>query len=329
MTSIVSEIPIIDISPLMNGGNPNAVATQIHEACTNHGFFYVSGHGVSEKLQNDLKQFSTSFFQLPLSEKMKISMSNGGKTWRGYFPVGDELTSGKPDQKEGVYFGTELGDKHPKVQAGIPLHGKNIFPESPEELGEIVLEYIKAVTVVGHAILRGVALSLELPMDYFEATITKNPFILFRIFHYPAQEPKPDVWGVGEHTDYGLLTILKQDQVGGLQVQSRGNWIEAPPITNTFICNIGDMLDRMTGGLYRSTPHRVLNISGKDRLSFPLFFDPDFDVVVKPITGFPTKNSNYSDRWDKEDVYNFEGKYGDYLTKKVSKVFPRLFQNLL
>ncbi|MCF8461765.1 MAG: hypothetical protein K9G46_13660 [Flavobacteriales bacterium] len=324
MTATVSEIPVIDISPLINGGDQNLVAKQIHEACTNHGFFYISGHGISEDLQNDLEQFSTSFFQLPLEEKMKISMNNGGRAWRGFFPVGDELTSGKPDQKEGIYFGSELDDEHSKVKAGIPLHGKNLFPESPAELAKTVLEYINLVTVVGHAVLRGVALSLNLSSDYFEATITKNPFILFRIFHYPPQEPKPDVWGVGEHTDYGLLTILKQDAVGGLQVKSRGSWIDAPPIPNTFICNIGDMLDRMTGGLYRSTPHRVQNISGKDRLSFPLFFDPDFDVVVKPISGLSASNSDYSDRWDKEDVYNFEGKYGDYLTKKVSKVFPQL-----
>ncbi|MBP9152171.1 MAG: isopenicillin N synthase family oxygenase [Flavobacteriales bacterium] len=324
MTATVSEIPVIDISPLLNGGDPNVVAKQIHNACTNHGFFYISGHGISEEIQNELEQFSSSFFQLPLEEKMKISMNKGGKAWRGFFPVGDELTSGKPDQKEGIYFGSELDSEHPKVKSGIPLHGKNLFPESPAELAKTVLEYINLVTVVGHAVLRGVALSLKFPPDYFEATITKNPFILFRIFHYPPQQTNSDSWGVGEHTDYGLLTILKQDAVGGLQVKSRGSWIDAPPIPNTFICNIGDMLDRMTGGLYRSTPHRVLNKSGRDRYSFPLFFDPDFDSIVKPIYGLPYSNSDFLDRWDKEDVYNFEGTYGSYLINKVSKVFPQL-----
>ena len=322
------KIPVIDISPLINNGEASSVAKQIKAACFSHGFFYVSNHCVSETLQNELEELSHVFFQLSMKEKMKISMSKGGRAWRGFFPVGDELTSGRPDQKEGIYFGTELDESHPKVQADIPLHGKNLFPKKPGKLGKIVLEYIEQVAKVGHAILRAIALSLELPSVYFEASITKNPFILFRIFHYPNQEAKSDVWGVGEHTAYGLLTILKQDTVGGLQVKSNGKWIDAPPIPNTFICNIGDMLDRMTGGVYRSTPHRVLNTSGKNRLSFPLFFDPDFDAHVKPIETIIAKGRCISDRWDNEDVYNFEGPYGDYLIKKVSRVFPNLIGKL-
>ena len=328
MKSTTIEIPVIDISPLLHDGETSDVAKQIRTACIEHGFFYVSNHGVSENLQQELEQLSKTFFQLPIEEKMSISMQKGGKAWRGFFPVGDELTSGKPDQKEGIYFGAELDNNHPKVKAGIPLHGKNLFPQTPEKLEKIVLEYMEKVTEVGHAVLRGIALSLELPIDYFEASITKNPFILFRIFHYPKQEVKADVWGVGEHTDYGLLTILKQDNVGGLQVKSRGEWIDAPPIPNTFICNIGDMLDRMTGGVYQSTPHRVLNTSGKNRLSFPLFFDPDFDAHVKPIDTIAASTLANIDRWDNADVYNFEGSYGDYLVKKVSRVFPNLINRL-
>ena len=327
--SKTSTIPVIDISSLLQGGESTIVAKEIRAACMEHGFFYISGHGVSENLQVELESLSAKFFLLPLEEKMKISMAHGGKAWRGYFPLGNELTSGKPDQKEGIYFGSELDNDHPKVINGIPLHGKNLFPVSPAELRKVVLEYMDALTCLGHAILKGLALSLGLPVDHFENTITKNPFLLFRIFHYPPQEKDCHSWGVGEHTDYGLITILKQDNVGGLQVKSNGQWIDAPPIPNTFICNIGDMLDRMTNGLYRSTPHRVMNFSGKDRFSFPLFFDPGFDEIVKPIEGLNGQNSDYSDRWDKEDVYNFEGKYGDYLTKKVSKVFPNLFQNTI
>ena len=323
-----SEIPVINISPLIDGSDEFAVASQIRAACIEHGFFYVSGHGVSECLQEKLELLSSAFFRLSVNEKMEISMDKGGKAWRGYFPVGDELTSGKPDQKEGIYFGTELSDNHPKVKARVPLHGKNLFPKKPRNLADVVLKYMDAVTKVGHAILRGIALSLELPINYFEATITKNPFILFRIFHYPIQEKNSNMWGVGEHTDYGLLTILKQDNVGGLQVKSKGNWIDAPPIKNTFICNIGDMLDRMSGGLYLSTPHRVLNTSGQDRLSFPFFFDPDFDSVVKPIGNMPIMSTATSKRWDKEDVYNFDGKYGDYVARKVARVFPSLFNKM-
>ena len=105
--------------------------------------------------------------------------------------------------------------------------------------------------------------------------------MLFRIFNYPASEQ--DTWGVGEHTDYGLLTILKQDDAGGLEVKSGSNSINAPPVPHSFVCNIGDMLDRMTSGVYRSTPHRVRNMSGRDRLSFPFFFDPNFDAIVETV----------------------------------------------
>lgn len=322
------EIPVVNISSLLKGYEDASVAQQIKTACVEHGFFYVSGHGVTERLQTDLEQLSQTFFELPQEEKMKIAMQKGGKAWRGFFPLGDELTSGKPDQKEGIYFGMELDSEHPKVKAETPLHGKNLFPEKPEKLGQVVLEYMQEVTKVGHAVLRGVALSLGLPATYFEASITKDPFILFRIFHYPKQKTKPGMWGVGEHTDYGLLTILKQDNVGGLQVKSNNKWIDAPPIPNTFICNIGDMLDRMTGGIYISTPHRVLNTSGKNRFSFPLFFDPSFDAHVKPIEHLPKEHVRQSSRWDNEDVYSFEGKYGNYLVKKVARVFPSLFKKL-
>jgi isopenicillin N synthase-like dioxygenase len=114
----------------------------------------------------------------------------------------------------------------------------------------------------------------------------RDPLLLFRIFHYRERHDRPRIrrgWGVGEHTDYGVLTILKQDDAGGLQVKSRSRWIAAPPIAGAFLCNIGDMLDRMTGGRYRSTPHRVSSPTERDRLSFPFFFDPNFDAKVQPI----------------------------------------------
>jgi isopenicillin N synthase-like dioxygenase len=141
------------------------------------------------------------------------------------------------------------------------------------------------------------------------------------------------LWSVGEHTDYGLLTILKQDEVGGLQVRSAGRWIEAPPIDGTFVCNIGDMLERLTRGLYRSTPHRVLNRSGRSRYSFPYFFDPGFHTPVLPLpidetllTRVPAGEEQDSarQRWDGQSVHLFEGTYGEYLLAKIGRVFPDL-----
>lgn len=320
------KIPVINIAPFLtrDESGMKESAGLIRKACSEHGFFYISGHNVSTTLQEQLELLSKEFFSLPEADKMNIRMELGGMAWRGYFPVGNELTSGIPDMKEGIYFGTELNDDHPKVKQCTPLHGKNLFPERPSELQATVLEYMARLTELGHHLMEAIALSLNLPTDYFKSSITNDPFILFRIFHYPAQTQESASWGVGEHTDYGLLTILKQDSIGGLQVRSKGEWISAPPIENTFVCNIGDMLDRLTGGLYKSTPHRVRNTSGKDRLSFPLFFDPSFDAFPKPIEGITDSNTDFSDRWDGSDVYNFKGTYGEYLTDKVSKVFPQL-----
>lgn len=318
-------IPIINIGALDTLRGKQVVAKEIADACKEHGFFYVSGHGISPELQTNLAAKSEAFFSLPESEKMKIPMSKGGKAWRGYFPLHAELTSGKPDRKEGIYFGLELPVDHPKVIAGVPLHGVNLFPDEPQGLDQTILEYMEQVTRLGHRILQGISLSLGLDERYFEDHYTQDPLILFRVFHYPAQKPTQDEWGVGEHTDYGLLTILLQDEVGGLQVKSRGKWIDAPPIPGTFICNIGDMLDRITGGIYRSTPHRVLNKSGRNRFSFPLFFDPGFDAKVQRITGISQSIIDDSqDRWDKSNVHDFQGTYGEYLLKKIGQVFPDL-----
>jgi isopenicillin N synthase-like dioxygenase len=240
------------------------------------------------------------------------------------------LTSGKPDQKEGLYFGAELAADHPLVLAGTPLHGPNLFPTDPPGFHETVLDYLAALTQLGHRLIAGIALSLGLEESYFADRYTREPLILFRVFNYPPPRD-PALWGVGEHTDYGLLTILLQDDAGGLEVRSRSRWVAAPPVPGSFICNIGDMLDRMTRGLYRSTPHRVRNPAPRDRLSCPFFFDPNFFARVQPID-LPSGEAppdDWAERWDHASVHAFQGTYGDYLLHKVGKVFPELQQAVL
>jgi isopenicillin N synthase-like dioxygenase len=215
------------------------------------------------------------------------------------------------------------------VRAGTPLHGPNLFPADPPGLRQVVLDYMAALTRLGHRLMAGLALSLGLGESYFADTCTGEPLVLFRIFNYPPP-PDPALWGVGEHTDYGLLTILLQDDAGGLEVRSRSRWVPAPPVPGSFVCNIGDMLDRMTRGLYRSTPHRVRNPAPRDRLSFPFFFDPGFFARVRPVD-LPSRDApdDRAERWDGASVHAFEGTYGDYLLAKVAKVFPQLRRQVL
>lgn len=333
--SPTKHLPVIDVSSLISqNGETENVAREINEACRQNGFFYITGHGISQALCDKLDQLSKQFFALSHDKKMQIRMSLAGRAWRGYFPTGGELTSGKPDQKEGIYFGAELAPDHPLVLAGTPVHGPNLFPEIPE-FRETVLEYMNAQTQLAHVLMRGIALSLNLDANYFYNKYTREPLILFRIFNYPydarfADGAESSRWGVGEHTDYGLLTILRQDDSGGLEVRTSSGWISAPPIPETFVCNIGDMLDRMTRGLYRSTPHRVRNIAKKDRMSFPFFFDPGFHTEVSVIEGLDVDfNDDRDQRWDRSSVHDISGTYGDYLLKKVSRVFPELGKSVL
>lgn len=325
-----TNIPIIDLTNFQeNATIRHQVATQIAEACQNFGFFYVIGHGVSEVLQENLEQYSRYFFGLSNEQKNEIRMSLGGRAWRGYFSVGEEMTSGKPDIKEGLYFGSELADNHPMVINQTPMFGKNLFPNQIPELKTAVLQYLSEMERLGHLLMAGISLSLGLPEDYFAQNYTTNPLILFRIFNYPSSNFDLDSFGVGEHTDYGLLTILRQDMNGGLEIKVKSEWIEAPPIKNSFVCNIGDMLDRVTKGLYLSTPHRVRNVSGKQRISFAFFFDPNFNSEVKPIDLPIGINDNQDSRWDGASVHTFTGKYGDYLLNKVAKVFPQLKREVM
>jgi isopenicillin N synthase-like dioxygenase len=328
-----SHIPIIDVRALVRGtGERHEVADKIGQACREFGFFYIVGHGVDERLQQGLEDASRSFFAQDLETKLEISISGGGRAWRGYFPAGGELTSGKPDWKEGIYFGAELEGDHPLVKARTPMHGANLFPSRMPEFRRLVLDYIDEMTRLGHSLMAGIALSLGLDESYFADRYTSDPLVLFRIFNYPSAASVPvreSGWGVGEHTDYGLLTILRQDMTGGLEVKIKSRWAAAPPVANSFVCNIGDMLDRMTGGRYLSTPHRVRNTARHDRLSFPFFFDPNFNADVRPIRLDGGVNDNKDERWDQSSVHEFRGTYGDYLLSKVSRVFPQLRADVL
>src|SRR5438093_4017046 len=202
------QIPIVNISALVaETGDRHVVAAEIGQACRDYGFFYITGHGVDERLQQRLEEVSRQFFAQDLEAKLEISMSRGGRAWRGYFPVGGELTSGKPDLKEGIYFGAELDDDHPLVKSGTPLHGPNLFPGGIPQFRELVLSYMAAMTRLGHCLVAGISLSLGLGESYFADRYTRDPLILFRIFNYPAPSGG-QFQGVGEHTDYGLLTIF-------------------------------------------------------------------------------------------------------------------------
>jgi isopenicillin N synthase-like dioxygenase len=297
------DLPVIDVSALVAGHDDAATAAALDLACRTWGFFLISGHDAPDQLRADLDAAARRSFALPEAQKAEIAMARGGRAWRGWFPAGAELTDGVPDGKEGLYFGEDLPADHPRVLAGTPMHGANLYAEAVPELRLAVDAWMAEMTRVGHALVRAVGTGLGLGPDWFHQHLTAEPTVLFRVFRYP---PAPDAaaWGVAEHTDYGLLTLLAHDGASGLQVRGPDGWIDVPAVDGTIVVNLGDWLEALSGGRYRSTPHRVRSpdAGAADRLSYPFFFDPGWDAVVPGQCGT----------------------YGDHLLGKVAQVFPAL-----
>ena len=307
-------LPIIDIA------SPEAPG-QIDRACREFGFFAIRNHGVSDELRESVLEVAIDFFARSEQEKERVALAHGGPAWRGWFPLGGELTSGVPDLKEGYYFGREL-----PVDAR-PMHGPNIWPAEPTSFRPVITEWMATMEPLAQRVLSLMADGLGLPSDYFCSGITADPTPLFRIFRYPPHPPdSADRWGVAEHSDYGLLTLLAHDGTAGLQVKVDDEWIDAPHDPHLIICNLGDMLDRLTAGRYRSTPHRARNSSMRDRYSLPFFLDPGWDAVIETVDLQDewVAPADADRRWDRANLRDLDGTYGDWLTAKVSKVFPQL-----
>ena len=279
----MTAIPVIDISPLVGGSaaEAQAVAKALGRACRDVGFFYISGHGVPPALMKRVFDTSAAFFTGPASVRDAVSFSGPGGN-RGYIQLGGEtLDPGKPpDVKEAFNIGLELPPDDPEMLARAPFRAANLWPETPG-FRDTMLDYFNRVWRLGRDLHRGFALDLGLAPDYFENKLDR-PNATLRLLHYPQRvtPPAEGQLGAGVHTDYGNVTLLATDEVGGLMVQDRsGRWLDAPVIPDTFVCNIGDCLMRWSNDVYVSTPHKVVN-PGRDRYSVAFFLDPNPDAMV-------------------------------------------------
>ena len=284
---VESALPIIDVSALRGGDADarRAVGREFRRACLDLGFMYVVGHGVDRALRADVLAQSAAFFAISDEKKLAIDMSLSPYN-RGYEPLGGQtLEDGAPpDLKEGFYIGEEISLDHARLREGSFNLGPNQWPADLPGFETTMMTYYAEMLALGETLMRGIALSLGLEEDYF-ADFCRDPLTALKLLHYPPQPANPDPGekGCGAHTDFGGITMLMQDDNGGLQVLGNdGRWLHAPPVPDAYVVNLADMISRWTNDMYRSTLHRVINVSGTERYSVPFFFSgrPAHEVVA-------------------------------------------------
>jgi len=297
-----AELPIIDIRGLSSVmlSKRLAVGQRLREACLDNGFFYVVNHGVPAGLIDAVFIETRNFFDRTHEQKSEVDMRLSPCN-RGYEPLrAQTLEAGAPpDLKESFYIGTELSLDDPLVVARRFNQGPNFWPTDMPSFAPTMKAYFAAMQDLSERLMKVIALSLNLDESHF-SQFCEDAYAILRLLHYPPQpaDAAPGEKGAGAHTDFGALTILLQDQVGGLQVQGNapGEWTHATPVPGAYVVNLGDMIARWTNGRYRSTVHRVVNASGSERYSVPFFFDGRIDHVVEclPSCLAPGESAKYA-----------------------------------
>jgi isopenicillin N synthase-like dioxygenase len=282
-----NHIPIISLDDPDQEKTVEALRT----ACKEVGFFYLQGHGIEHSFIESVMEQSQRLFALPVSAKKVMSDPTIS---RGYTGMEEETLNPadqkKGDTKEGFYIGRDIQPEDPKYNPA-KLSGPNCWPtaettpemEDSDEFRRIMEAYFDQISHVGLRVVRLIALAIGLPEDFFDASFTE-PMAALRLLHYAAEKSQPDegIYACGAHSDYGMVTILLTDSNPGLQILTKqGQWMDAPPVKDCFIVNLGDMLERWTNGMFKSTKHRVLTAGDAERYSIPFFYEPNFDTRVE------------------------------------------------
>ncbi|PZQ62386.1 MAG: isopenicillin N synthase family oxygenase [Variovorax paradoxus] len=313
----MKHIPIVDLQGSLDADAPLAQqnARALFEALSQIGFAYIAGHNVAPATRDAAFAASRDFHASTLAQKQSLAIN---AFHRGYMGMASStiVTSTvakvtRPNMSESLMLMHELPPDDPGLRAGLPMQGPNQWPDWLPGFKPAMLAYVREVDALGRHIVRLIALALGLPATALDHHFD-HPTTFLRALHYPPQPPAEDEQiGSAPHTDYGIITLLAQDDSGGLQVRPRGgDWIEAPPIPDTYVLNVGDMLARWTNGRLVSTPHRVINRSGGDRYSLPYFLDPSMDTLIECL---PTCTDAA------HPPQHPPVRYGDYLLERLNR----------
>jgi len=275
-------IPVIDIGGLYSNdpAAKKAVAAKIGAACDDLGFFYAVNHNVSVETIDRAVALADRFFHLPEQERLKVKADSNN---RGYRDAWDSVhRNGKTNARDSFDLGFPVTADDPEVKAGTPLYAPNNWPELPGFRDAVETYYLETYKL-GMKILEGFALYLGKPEDFFVQHFTK-PVADMVINHYLGTAGLHiSDQASGPHTDHGIVTILWQDSLGGLEVMGKdGNWISATPLRGSFVINIGELMKRWTNGRFKATVHRVVHLRDMPRYSMPLFCNPNFRTIVDP-----------------------------------------------
>lgn len=271
----LSRLPILDLSLADDPATAEGFRADLRRITHEIGFFYLVGHGIPAAEFSRIIDVAQTFFSLPEEEKLAIENINSPH-FRGYTRTGGERTRGQVDWREQIDIGPE---REPVAEPEFDfdnLTGPNQYPESLPELKAATDEWHSQLTELGNRLLEQWALSLGQPADHFASAFDRDPESFIKIVRYPSAESDDVAQGVGEHRDGGTLTLLyPQPGTTGLQVLTEDGFIDADPIENAFVVNIGKLLEVATNGYLKATVHRVLPTKpGEDRISIPFFFNP-------------------------------------------------------
>lgn len=275
------EIPIIDMAELVAGNEDPATIDALRAGCSDVGFVYITNHGVPQNLIDDFLAASREFFARPMDEKKRVLVN---ERMRGYLPLRYSSYEGEDNAAVSNQEGYWMGPDRP-LNPENRLDGPNLWPEDGEALRSAMEAYHEAADALSVVLARAFSLALGQEPDFLSNLL--NPVTqLLKVNHYPPQDNPTSVSDIGvvPHSDEGSFTILWQDENGGLEIETKsGEWVEAPPIHGTFVVNLGNMMQIWSNGEFSSTPHRVINRSGVDRYSIPLFSYARSDAPITPL----------------------------------------------